>query len=148
MKIVYRNKKAYFDYEVLEEYKAGIALTGGEVKSVRQGHLHFKGAYVSIQGGEAFLKNSHITKYPYDQSKDYDPIRTRKLLLKAKEIEKLSARLDTQGVTVIPLAMAFEGPFAKVLIAVARGKKKSDKRHSIKERETKRTTERAMRTFR
>lgn len=148
MKIIHKNKKAYFDYELLQEFVAGIMLTGPEIKSVRGGHINLKGAYVSIQTGEAFLKSAHISKYPHDQNPDYDPFRVRKLLLNKKEIEKVAAKLNTQGVTIIPLAIGLEGRYAKILISLARGKKKHDKRHSIKEREDKRKLDRLTKNYR
>lgn len=146
MKILTENKKALFDYEILEQFKAGIVLTGAEIKSVRGGHVHLKGAFVSIVGGEAWLKGAHIAPYKYD-SNPYDPLRARKLLLQKKEIEKLAAKLNTQGVTLIPLAVGLEKTYAKVLLALARGKKKHDKRAVMKERSTKREAERAMKQF-
>ena len=146
MKILTQNKKALFDYEILEEFKAGIVLTGAEIKSVRGGHVHLKGAFVSILGGEAWLKGAHIAPYKYN-SNPYDPLRMRKLLLQKNEIEKLAAKLNTQGVTLIPLAVGLEKAYAKVILALARGKKKHDKRASIKDRDTKREAERAMKRF-
>ena len=144
MKIISKNKKAYFDYEILDEYKAGIMLTGPEIKSIRKGNINLKGAYVSIEKGEASLKNAHISRYKYDSNKDYDPFRVRKLLLKESEIHKIANHLNTQGVTVVPLAIGLDGKYAKLQIGIARGKKKHDKRHAIKDRETKRQAERAM----
>jgi SsrA-binding protein len=144
MKIINKNKKAYFDYEVVEEYKAGIMLTGPEIKSVRNGNVNLKGAYISIQNGEAFLKGVNISRYKYDSNPDYDPFRVRKLLLKEREIYKISNNLNTQGITVIPLAIGIDGKFAKIQIGIVRGKKKHDKRHAIKDRDTKRQAQRAI----
>ncbi|MCK5611849.1 SsrA-binding protein SmpB [Candidatus Pacearchaeota archaeon] len=147
MKIIHKNKKVYFDYEILQEFTAGIALTGAEVKSVRGGHVNLKGAYMSIQKGEAFLKNSHISKYSHDQSEDYDPFRIRKLLLNKREIEKMSTQLNTQGISIAALAIGLVGRNIKVLIAVVRGKKKHDKRDSIKGREQKRVMDRLIKNY-
>ena len=144
MKIIHKNKKAYFDYEILQEFTAGIMLTGPEIKSIRGGHVNLKGAYVSIQNDEAFLKNAHISKYPYDQNSDYDPFRMRKLLLNKSELNKIANKLNTQGATVIPLAVGLEKKYAKLKIAIARGKKKYDKRQTIKKRETKRQIDRMI----
>lgn len=147
MKILHQNKQAYFNYEILEEFTAGIMLTGAEIKSVRAGHFNLKGAFVSIVGGEAWLKNANISRYPYDSNPAYDPFRTRKLLLKKPEIEKLAGKLNAQGVSLIPLAVGLKGRYAKVVLGLARGKKKHDKRAIIKERDTKREAERAMKRF-
>lgn len=148
MKIIQKNKKAMFDYEILQEYTAGLVLTGSEIKSIRGGHVSLKGAYVSIQGGEAFLKNAHISKYSHDQTEKHDPIRMRKLLLSKREIEKIEAKLKTRGLTMIPLAIGLVGRYAKLKIALARGKKKHDKRETIKGRDQKRTMDRLIKNFR
>ncbi|MFH1012520.1 MAG: SsrA-binding protein SmpB [Candidatus Peregrinibacteria bacterium] len=147
MKIIHKNKKAYFDYEVLEELTAGIMLTGSEIKSIRAGNVNLKSAYVSIQNGEAFLQQSQIAQYAYDSSPNYDPFRTRKLLLSKREIEWLAGKLNTQGVTIAALAVGLKGPYAKIVIGLVRGKKKHDKRQLIKERHMEREAERAMKKF-
>lgn len=147
MKIIQKNKKAYFDYEVIDEYKAGIILTGSEIKSIRNGNINLKGSYITVEKGETFLKGAHISRYKYDSDKDYNPFRIRKLLLKEQEIYKISNNLNTQGVTVIPLAIGLDGKYAKLQIGVVRGKKKHDKRASIKDRDTKRQAERAIKKY-
>ncbi|MBN2087818.1 SsrA-binding protein SmpB [Candidatus Peregrinibacteria bacterium] len=147
MKLINKNKKAYFDYEVIDEYTAGIILTGPEIKSIRGGHVNLKGGYVSIQNVEAFLKNVNISRYKHDSSSDYDPFRIRKLLLKEVELHKIINHLNTQGVTVIPLAIGLEGKYAKIQIGVVRGKKKHDKRHSIKDRDVKRQMDRITKNY-
>ena len=148
LKILAQNKKAYFDYEVLEEFVAGIVLTGPEIKSVRAGHVTLKGSYVSVMGNEAWVKGMNIARYPYDSSSDYEPFRDRKLLLSKKEIEKISKNLKTKGCTVASLAIGLEGSYAKLQIGIVRGRKKEDKRAVIKDRENKRTVDRAIRAFR
>ena len=148
MNIISKNKKAYFDYEILDEYKAGIILTGPEIKSIRAGNINLKGSYVSIEKREAFLKGAHISRYKYDSNKDYDPFRIRKLLLKQSEIHKISNHMNTQGVTIVPLAIGLDGRFAKIQIGVVRGKKKHDKRQTIKERDTKRQAQQAVKKYR
>ena len=148
MKIIQKNKKAYFDYEILQEYTAGLMLTGPEVKSVRAGNVNLKGSYVSTQGGDAFLKNAHISKYAQDNTKTHDPFRDRKLLLNKREFDKIEAKLNTQGVTIVPLAIGLVGRHIKLQIAVARGKKKHDKRESIKSREQKRSLDRLVKSYR
>lgn len=145
MKILHENKKALFDYEVLEKFQAGLVLLGSEIKSIRLENVNLKGAYVGIFGGEAWLKNANISRYKYDSREEYNPLRERKLLLKKKEIEKLAMKLNTQGVTLVPLAIGIEGRYAKLIIALARGRKKHDKRQLIKERTTKREIQRAIR---
>ncbi len=145
MKIIQKNKKAYFDYEILQEFKAGIMLTGPEIKSVRGAQINLKGAYVTINNEEAFLKNMHISKYSHTADPNYDPLRVRKLLLSKREINKISNQLNTSGVTIVPLDIRLEKRYAKCLIALVRGRKKTDKRHVIKEREVKRQLDRAIR---
>ncbi|MBU1683504.1 SsrA-binding protein SmpB [Patescibacteria group bacterium] len=147
MKIIQKNKKAYFDYEVLDEYKAGIILTGPEIKAIRSGNVNLKGAYVSITKGEAFIKNMNISRYKYDSNPDYDPFRMRKLLLKESELHKIANHLNTQGVTVVPLAIGLDGKYAKVQIGIVRGKKKHDKRQTIKERDIKKQIGRTMKKY-
>lgn len=148
MKVIYENRKAYFNFEILEEFVAGIVLTGSEIKSIRAGHVNLKGAFVSVVGGEAWLKGANIIRYKYDSSASYDPFRDRKLLLKKAEIEKLANHLGGKAATIAPLAIGLQGPFAKLRLAIVRGRKKEDKRQVIKEREQKRTIARAIRTFR
>jgi len=148
MKILQQNKKAYFDYEVLEEFVAGLVLTGPEIKSVRAGHVQLKGAYVSVMGGEAWIKGMSISHYKYAKEEGYEPFRDRKLLLNKKEIDKVSAKIRAKGFTIAPLAIGLEGAYAKLRIGIVRGRKKEDKREVIKDRENKRTVARAIRTFR
>jgi SsrA-binding protein len=147
MKIIHKNKKATFDYEILQTFIAGIVLTGPEIKSIRAGHVNLKGSYVSILKGEAYLKNAQITKYGHDNSADYDPFRDRKLLLKKNELHKIEQKLNTQGVTMVALVVGLKGRYAKVEIALARGKKKHDKRETIKGREMKRTMDRLKKNY-
>jgi len=148
MKLINKNKKAYFDYEILDEYTAGIMLTGAEIKSVRKGNVNLKGSYISIMNGEAFLKNANISKYPHDNSQDYDPFRVRKLLLNKREIDKINSKLNAQGVSVVPLLIGLEGKYAKLQIALVRGKKQHDKREVIKGREDKRKMDRLIKSYR
>jgi len=147
MKIIQKNKKAYFDYEILQKFITGIVLVGSEVKSLRSGNVNLKGAYISIQNGEAFIKNAHISQYKHDSSPDYNPFRIRKLLLGKKELYKIVSQLNTQGVTLIPLAIGLQGKFIKLEIALSRGKKKYDKRESIKGREQKRRLDRLVKSY-
>ncbi|MFA5392441.1 MAG: SsrA-binding protein SmpB [Candidatus Paceibacterota bacterium] len=140
------NKKVYFDYEILEKFEAGIALLGIEVKSLKQSKASIVGAYVIIKQNQAFLLNTTISPYqPQNTSPDYKPQRTRKLLLKNKEINYLSDKTKQQRLTLIPLRVYNKNGLVKVEIALVKGKKKFDKRETIKKREEKRKIEKAQR---
>ena len=139
------NKKAKFDYEILDTYEAGLVLEGQEVKSVRKGNISLKGAFISFHGTDAFLTNTHISKYKFAGNiTDYDPERSRKLLLKRKEIDFLRGKSQEKGLTIIPLSVYTKGRHIKVEIGIGRGKKKHDKRETIKQRELKRELDRTM----
>lgn len=134
-----QNRKARHNFELLERYEAGIALTGSEVKSIRQGRANLQEAYCFLQRGELFVRNLHISAYEQGGYANHDPWRTRKLLLKRKELNELKKSLQERGRTVVPLKMFFnKRNLAKVEIALARGKKTHDKRASLKEKELKR----------
>ena len=137
MKNYAENKKAKFDYDILETLEAGLLLTGQEVKSIRTGQASLKSAYVTLHGNQALLTNAHIPKYKFaGQVKDYDPEHSRPLLLKQKEINYLRGKLEQKGLTIVPLALYNSGRHVKATIAIARGKKQFDKRRTIKKRET------------
>lgn len=139
------NRKARFDYEILEKYEAGIELLGTEVKSVRSGKMSLEGAFVIVRGGEAFLINSNITPYqPKNAPQDYDPLRNRTLLLTKKEIAELAASEKNKSLTIVPISVYNKVRKIKVEIALVKGKKKHDKRESIKKRETDREVRRAI----
>lgn len=134
------NRKALFDYEIIEKFTAGIELVGAEVKSVRGGQMSLRGSFVVVRGGEAYLMHSTIPPYqPKNTPKDYEPTRERKLLLSKKELEKLAESEKTKGLTIVPLSVYNKGRFLKVDIAVVRGKKQYDKRQAIKKRDTERS---------
>ena len=138
------NKKAYFDYEILEKFEAGITLLGMEVKSLKQNKASIVGAYVVIKQHEAFLLNATISPYqPQNASPDYKPQRTRKLLLKNKEINYLSDKTKQQRLTLIPLKVYNKNGLIKIEIALVKGKKKFDNRETHKKREEKRKIEKA-----
>ncbi len=143
-KIISKNKKAYFDYEILEKLEAGIILSGHEVKSTKTGHINLKGSYVTISNNEAHLLNSHIAPYRFADLKDYNPTRTRKLLLHRKEINHLIGKSQTKGISLVPLRVYIKNNFIKIEIGIARGKKKYDKREDIKKKEAKRNIQRAL----
>lgn len=133
-----QNKKAFFDYFILDEYEAGIELVGTEVKSVRLGKVSIKEALVRIMKNEVFILNMHIKSYDYGNIYNVSETRPRKLLLNRKEIEKLKEKTKEKGFTIVPLSIYPKGRYVKVKIALAKGKKLYDKRQSLKEKEQKR----------
>lgn len=134
-----RNKRATFDFEILETYEAGVVLFGHEVKALRAGKASLNGAYVVIRGGEAWLLGASISPYQVANTpKSYDPERTRKLLLKPKELAELEQKGEQQGLTIVAIKWYNSKRHIKLQIALARGKKKADKREKLKERDTKR----------
>lgn len=144
--VVATNRKARHDYLIEETYEAGIALTGTEVKVLRQGKASLVDGYAFVENGELWLDNVHIEEYGKGTWTNHAPRRRRKLLLKHLEIVKLSHRISQGGYTLIPLSLYFKDGWAKVELGVAKGKKDYDKRQAIKERDDKREAERAMRT--
>lgn len=140
------NRKARFDYEILEKYETGIELLGTEVKSVRGGRMSLDGAFVVARGGEAFLINSNIPAYqPKNAPKDYDPLRNRKLLLTKKEIRELGGSEKNRSLTIVPILVYNKNRKIKVQVALVKGKKTRDKRASIQKRETDRDIRREFR---
>lgn len=133
-----KNKKAYFDYTVLEEIEAGISLVGTEIKAVRKGSVDLKDSFITIKNNEAFILNMYIAKYEEGNIFNHDERRTRKLLLHKKEIQKLKEKVSTDGLTLIPLKLYFKKNHVKILVGLCKGKKIYDKRASIKERDLKR----------
>jgi SsrA-binding protein len=130
------HKKARFDFEILEEFEAGIELLGIEVKSVKNHQAKLEGSHVIVRGGEAYLIGASISPYQIKNTHStYDSVRTRKLLLTKKEIRELSKSESTRGLTLIPIVMYNKGSKIKIKIAIARGKKKFDKRETIKKRD-------------
>jgi SsrA-binding protein len=139
------NKKTRYDYEILETLSAGIELLGMEVKSLRTHSAALDGSYVIVRGGEAYLMQSSIPPYqPANTPSDYDPMRARKLLLTKKEIVKLGDVTNTQGLTIVPIRVYNKGKKIKVEIGIVRGKKKFDRRETIKKRETNREIHRTL----
>ncbi|MGX7092254.1 SsrA-binding protein SmpB [Hutsoniella sourekii] len=139
-----QNRKARHDYEILETVEAGLALKGTEIKSVRQGKMNIADGFVSFRDGEAWLKNVHISHYEQGNIFNHDPLRDRKLLLHKKEIRDLYNEVRQNRYTVIPLKVYLKRGRAKVLIGLARGKNKIDKRHDLKAKQAKRDIDRAM----
>lgn len=139
------NKRAYFDFDVLEKIEAGLVLLGTEVKSIRTGHVRLDGSHIIVRGGEAYLVGVTIPAFqPINTAKNYDSERPRKLLLSAKELHALNRSTEQQGLTAIPLSLYSKGGKIKLELAIAKGKKKADKRESIKSRDTKRDIDRII----
>lgn len=135
IKIISDNKKARFDFSIVETLEAGLALMGSEVKSLRDGSCNLKDSYIAFKGHEAYLQNAHIGVYKASSYNNHEPERLRKLLLHAHELEQIQAAIQEKGLTCIPLKLYFKKGRVKMEIALAKGKKKGDKRESIKKRE-------------
>ncbi|MGH7822577.1 MAG: SsrA-binding protein SmpB [Candidatus Binatia bacterium] len=146
--VVTVNRKARHDYEILETFEAGMVLGGSEVKSLRAGRANLKDSYARVDRGEVFLWNAHISPYAAASHFGHEPERTRKLLLRRQEIDKLAGKVNERGLTLVPLKIYFKNGRAKVELGLGRGKKAYDKRESIKRREMERETDRAMRVRR
>ena len=143
---IVQNRKAFHDYSVEERFEAGVALEGWEVKAIRAGRVQIKEAYVIVNNGEIFLIGSHISPLPAASTHfTPDPVRTRKLLLNAREIDRLSGSVERAGYTLLPLDMHFKGGRVKVEIGLAKGKKQYDKRRDEKEKDWRREQQRLMR---
>jgi SsrA-binding protein len=143
LKIICRNRKAYFEYTIDALYEAGLVLKGTEVKSLRLGKANIEDAYARFRDGEIFLYNAHISPYPYAGEENHEPTRPRKLLLQRQEMRRLAGKIQERGYTLIPIKLYFKAANAKVELALARGKKKVDKRETIRRREEQRELERA-----
>ncbi len=143
-----RNKRATFEYEIIDRYTAGLVLRGSEIKSVRDGKPSINEAYCMFKDGELWVKNLNISEYKQASVLQHEPFRMRKLLLSKKELSKLLAKVKERGYTIIPLKMFMnERSFAKLEIALARGKKTHDKRNSIKAKDEKRDLDRSLRNY-
>ena len=142
-----QNKKARFNFEILETFEAGLVLSGHEVKAIRNNKANLEGSHVIIRGSEAYLVGASITEYqPANTPKSYDKDRTRKLLLSKKELAHLEQQTDKAGLTAVPLRLYNSGRNIKLEVALARGKKKHDKRETLKERDSKRDIERTLKS--
>lgn len=138
IRVIATNRKAVHDYEIEDRYEAGLALTGTEIKSVRAGRVSLREGYVQARGGELWLTNVHIAVYEPAGRRGHDPLRPRKLLLHRQEIDRLIGRVQERGYTIVPLRMYLKEGRAKVEIALARGKRKYDKREAIARRDAER----------
>lgn len=144
-RVLAQNRKASHDYFIEETFEAGIVLQGTEIKSIRAGRVNLKDSFARVRNGEVFLYNMHVSPYEQGNRYNHDPIRTRKLLLHRKEINKLIGVTKEEGYALVPLRIYIKNGFAKVLIGLGRGKKKYDKREDLKRKEAKRDIERAFR---
>ena len=142
--MVARNRKARHEYEILASYEAGLALRGPEVKSLRGGGVSFQDAFARVESGEVWLHNLHIRPYEQANRFNVDPVRPRRLLLTRQEIRQLAVKTEEKGLTLVPLEIYFTRGYAKVELAVGRGKKLHDKRETIKRRQQDREARRAM----
>jgi SsrA-binding protein len=138
------NRKAFFDYEIMERLEAGVELIGTEVKALREGRASFKDSYARVINGELWLVNMHISPYSNGGYSNHEPMRMRKLLLHKKEIKRLTNKSEEQGLTIVPLKLYFKNGRAKIEIGVARGKKLHDKRQAIANKDVHRDTQREL----
>ena len=141
--VVITNRRARYDYHILETWECGIVLAGAEVKSIRDSRANLQDSYARVEDHEVWLHGMHVSPYAYSRG-DLDPVRKRKLLLHHREIDEIERGVSEKGVTLVPMRVYFKDGRAKVEIAMARGKKAYDKRQSLAERDAKRETERAM----
>lgn len=139
-----QNRKAKFDYEIIDTMEAGMVLTGTEIKSLRAGKANLKDSYAIVRNGEIFLLNMHISEYDHGNIFNHNETRTRKLLLHKKEILKLNDKVRIEGFSLVPLKVYIKGNYAKVLLGIGKGKKLYDKRESMKERDMKREMDKAL----
>jgi SsrA-binding protein len=142
------NRKAGYDYHLLETFEAGIALTGTEVKAIREGRVNLRDSYCRLERAEAYLLGAHIGQYSHGGYATHDPLRPRKLLLRRDELNKLLGKTTERGLTIVPLRMYFKQGRVKLAIALARGKKAFDKRETIRRREAERETRAAIKSRR
>ena len=142
-----KNKKAFHDYEILEQFEAGIVLTGEEVKSVREGQINLKGSFVNTLHEETFLNNAHISNYKFSSNKDYNPIRIRKLILHKKEILNIDKSINQKGVTATALEAYLKKGLIKISIGICRGKKLHDKRETLKNRAMEKDIQKQLKNF-
>lgn len=143
-RIVSTNRKARHEYHLMDQWEAGMVLTGPEVKSLRAGKVGFQDAFARVDGGEVWVHNLHISPYDAANRWNEDPLRTRKLLLRKSEIRKLVGKVEEKGLALIPIEIFFRGGYAKITLALARGKKLHDKRETLKQRTQDRETRRAI----
>jgi len=146
-RVVVSNRKARHDYFILDSLEAGLVLMGTEVKSLRAGNANLQDSYAHIKDGEVWLFGMHISPYEHGSYLNHDPRRPRKMLLAKREIRKLLSRVQEKGLSLIPLGIYFKGPFAKVELGIAQGKKSFDKREAVKQRDAKREIAQRLKRF-
>jgi SsrA-binding protein len=144
VKVIARNRKARHDYLIEDTIEAGLVLTGSEIKSVRAGQVNLRDSYAVIRNGEAWLLNAHISPYKQASYQNHEPRRDRKLLLNQREINRLTGKLQEKGLTLVPLQIYLKGSWAKVELGLGRGKRKYDKRQTLRDREDRRRIDRAL----
>ncbi len=147
-KLICENRKARFNYEILDTYEAGLVLTGAEIKSIRQGGISIGESYVRPENGEMVVLQMHINPYAFNPDRNYEPEHKRKLLLHKRQINELIGAVERRGLTIVPLKVYLKGGYAKMLIGLAKGKASPDKRETIKRREADREASRAMKVRR
>lgn len=145
--VVAQNKKAHYDYDIIETFEAGIVLTGTEIKSVRQARINIRDGFARVRNGEVWLSNVHISNFDEGNIWNVDPTRSRKLLLHSKQIEKIATEISQTGMSFIPLRVYIKDGFAKVLMGLAKGKKNYDKRETIKRKEQNRDIAKQLKAF-
>lgn len=145
--VVAQNKKAHYDYEIIETFEAGIVLTGTEIKSIRRARINIRDGFARVRNGEVWLSNVHISPFDEGNIWNVDPTRSRKLLLHKKQITKITAEISQSGMSFIPLRVYIKDGFAKVLMGLAKGKKNYDKRETIKRKEQNRDIAKQLKAF-
>lgn len=144
IKILSENRKARFNYHILDSFEAGIVLSGAEIKSIRAGGISLQEGYISPRNGELWLLGAHIKPYVFSPDKEYDPVQPRKLLMHKEEIKRLAGKVEQKGLTLVPLKIYLKRGRAKLEVALAQGKSAPDKRHDIKKKEADRDLARAI----
>ncbi|OGP59131.1 MAG: SsrA-binding protein [Deltaproteobacteria bacterium RBG_13_49_15] len=146
-KVIAENRKAKFNYFIEDEFEAGLVLKGTEVKSLRMGRANLKDSYARIKKGELFIYQMHISPYPFAHYDNHDPLRPRKLLMHKAEIKRLYGKINEKGYALIPLKLYFKEGKAKMVLALAKGKRRFDKRETIRRRDQKRELERSKKGY-
>ena len=142
--LIASNRRANYDYEILETVEAGLVLQSSEIKSIRDNRVNLAGSYAFPSNGEMWLHNAHIAQYPYSRGENHPPLRSRKLLLKKQELRKYTSAAQQKGFSIVPLKLYISGHYAKITIGIGRGKRRYDKRKAIMEKERSREAKEAI----
>ena len=142
--LIASNRRANYDYEILDTVEAGLVLQSSEIKSIRDNRVNLAGSYAFPSNGEMWLHNAHIAQYPYSRGENHHPLRSRKLLLKKQELRKYAAAAQQKGHSIIPLKLYISGHYAKITIGIGRGKRRYDKRKAVMEKERSREAKEAV----